>query len=99
MESQLKLDTLDTSYVSLAALIRHLRERQFRGRLHVQLDGYEADVFLYGAEAPSVWERELSSGRESQGDEAQQRLLVRAREPGGQITMYEDRPGVTAETT
>ena len=64
MESPLKLETLDTTYVSLAALIRHLREREFRGRLHVVLEGYEDDVFLYGSESLSLWERELSSGRE-----------------------------------
>jgi hypothetical protein len=97
MESQLKLKMLDTTYVSLAALIRHLRENEFRGRLHVAFDDYEADVFLYGTVAPSVWEREPSSGRESRGEEAQQRL-VRAREPGGRITIFEGRPG-TDETS
>lgn len=98
MESQLKLDTLDTKYVSLAALIRHLRESGFKGRLHVALDGYEADVFFYGDSAPSVMEKDLSSGRESRGEEAQQRLLVRAREPGGLITIYEGTPDTTVES-
>jgi len=89
MESPLKLETLNTTYVSLSGLIRYLRENDFRGRLHVVLDGYEADVFLYGSEPPSVWEKDLSSGRESRGEEAQQRLIVRSREPGGLITIYE----------
>ncbi len=89
MESPFKLESLNTSYVSLAALIRHLREGEFHGRLHVVLDGYEADVFLDGSKSTSVWERDLSNGRESRGEEAQQRLLVRAREPGGSITIFE----------
>ena len=89
MAEPFKFDTLDTSYVSLVALIRYLRANQFTGRLHVALEQYESDVFLYGAEPPSVWENDHAAGRESRGEEALQRLLVRAREPGGIITVYQ----------
>jgi len=92
MAEPLKLETLDTSFVNLAALIRHLRENNFIGRMHVALDQYEADIFLYGADNPSVWENDHSAGRESQGEAAMQRLLVRAREPGGLITLFEGSP-------
>jgi hypothetical protein len=69
MESSSKFETLDTSYVSLPALIRHLRERQFTGRLHVSLDKYEADVFLRGSSPPDVREKDYLSAREGEGDD------------------------------
>src|ERR1044072_57416 len=90
MPEPFKFDSLNTSYVSLASLLRYLREQDFRGRLHVALDQYEVDVFLYGSEAPSVWENDLAAGRESQGEAAMQRLMVRSREAGGVITVYEE---------
>jgi hypothetical protein len=89
MAAPYKFDTLNTSFVNLAALIRYLREKQFNGRLHIELDQYESDVFLYGPDSPSAWENDRATGREAQGDGVMQRLLVRAREPGGVITVYE----------
>jgi len=88
VNSAISFDTLNTSYVSLAALIRYLREQGISGQLHVALKDYEADVFLRGSEEPQVIERDLSSGREAQGSAALERLLVRAREAGGSITLY-----------
>jgi hypothetical protein len=85
-----KFETLDTGYVNLSALIHYLRERKFTGRLRVSLDEYEADIFLYGSSPPSVWESNRASGLEAPGDAAMERLLVRAREPGGSITVYEN---------
>lgn len=89
MDDSVKFESLDTSYVSLASLIRYLREREFLGRVHVALDQYEADIFIYGSDVPSVWESDHATGRGAQGDAAMERLLVRAREPGGLITVYE----------
>ena len=89
MDGSIKFESLDTSYVSLESLIRYLRDRDFVGRLHVAMDQYEADVFLYGADSPSVWESDHATGSGAQGDAAMERLLVRAREPRGLITVYE----------
>ncbi len=88
MEEIIKLETLDTSFVNLARLIRYLREREFSGRLHITLDEYEADVFLYPGTAPSVWEIDRVTGRDAQGEGALERLLVRSQEPGGLITIH-----------
>ncbi len=90
MDAIAKFETLNTSYVNLSALIHYLRERNFTGRLRVALDQYEADVFMYGSSAPSVWESNRASGLEAQGEAAMERLMVRAREPGGVITVYEN---------
>lgn len=89
MDGSIKFESLDTSYVNLESLIRYLRDRDFVGRLHVALDQYEADVFLYGADSPSVWESDHATGSGAQGDAAMERLLVRALEPRGLITIYE----------
>ena len=68
MPERFKVDTLSTGYVNLDALLRNLREQEFRRRLHLALDQHEVDVFLCGSEAPSVWENNRSAGRESQGE-------------------------------
>jgi hypothetical protein len=92
-------ENLDTAYVILAALLRYLRGREFAGRVHVSLDEYEAEVTLDGASAPRVREINHAAGREAEGDEALQRLLVRAREPGGRISVYENSDGELIEDT
>ena len=82
-------ENLDTSYVHLAALLRWLQQRGFIGRVHVELDEYTADVSLRADEAPIVRERDRMTGREAEGEAALHRLLVRARSPGGSISVYE----------
>ncbi|MCU1264038.1 MAG: hypothetical protein JWM21_356 [Acidobacteria bacterium] len=86
-------EELSTSYVNLAALIRHLRQQEFMGTLHVIVDQYEAEVRLHGASEPAVAEIDRANGRASESDGAMERLLVHAREPGGRIAVYENREG------
>jgi hypothetical protein len=80
---------LDTAYVSLAALVRHLQQRDFEGRVHVELDEYDADIFLAARERPRVRERDHVTGREAEGEAALQRIFVRASEPGGRVSVFE----------
>jgi hypothetical protein len=81
---------LDTTFVNLAALLRYLQQRGFVGRIHVVLAEYEAEVLLdEGGGAPRVREVDYATGRRAEGDDALPRLLVRAREPGGLINVYE----------
>lgn len=80
---------LDTAYVNLAALLRYLQRLDFIGRVHVELIEYEADVFLNSQEQPRVRERDHASGRVAEGEDALQRLMVRATEAGGLISVYE----------
>jgi hypothetical protein len=89
-------ENLDTAYVNLAALVRYLQERFFAGRIHVVLDEYEADVVLCGTEPPRVSETDHATGRQAEGEAALHRLFVRAREPGGTISVY-DTSGVAGE--
>lgn len=82
-------ENLDTAYVNLGALVRYLRGREFLGRVHVELDEYDADVFLRGKAEPEVVERDHATGRAEEGEAALHRLLVRAREAGGLVSVYE----------
>lgn len=81
-------ENLDTAYVNLAALLRYLQQRDFVGRVHVQLVEYEADVFLDAQDEPRVREIDHTTGREAEGEEAMQRVLVRAMEAGGLVSVY-----------
>ncbi len=89
MNSRILYENLDTSFVNLWALLRYLIQRGIVGRVHVQLQDYTADVFLTGSSTPMVHEIDHATGRESLEEAALHRLVVRAREPGGAITVYE----------
>lgn len=89
MNSRILYENLDTSFVNLWALLRYLIQRGVIGRVHVQLEDYSADVFLTGSSTPMVHEIDHATGRESLEEAALHRLVVRAREPGGAITVYE----------
>ncbi|HEY3025963.1 MAG TPA: hypothetical protein VGJ55_07430 [Pyrinomonadaceae bacterium] len=89
MNSRILYENLDTSFVNLWALLRYLIQRGIIGRVHVQLEDYTADVFLTGSSTPMVHEIDHATGRESLEEAALHRLVVRAREPGGAITVYE----------
>jgi hypothetical protein len=83
-------ENLDTAFVNVAALVRYLQARKFTGRIHVELDEYDADVFLNADASPNVRETDHATGRTAVGDAALQRLLVRAREAGGLVSVYEE---------
>ena len=82
-------ENLDTSFVNLSALIRHLRSRNFNGQARVHLRGYQAKITFSAGGQPSVEEHDQIAGRIAEGDEVLQRLLIRAREPGGTINVFE----------
>ncbi|HEV2881476.1 MAG TPA: hypothetical protein VGX24_09390 [Pyrinomonadaceae bacterium] len=88
-------ENLDTAYVNLAALLRYLQQRDFNGRVHVELDEYDGDIYLAAREAVRARERDHVTGREDTGQSALQRILVRASEPGGRISVYEGAGGET----
>lgn len=80
---------LDTSYVSLSALVKYLRNRQFAGCIKVSLSGYTAEILINEEKPLKVRERDLLTGRISEGVETFKRLLIRTREPGGTIDVYQ----------
>lgn len=82
-------ENLDTSFVNLSALIKYLRRRQFAGHVRIELSGYEADIYLTVGNGLKMREYDHIAGRVAEGEEALQRILIRSREPGGIINVYQ----------
>jgi hypothetical protein len=80
---------LDTSFVNLWALLRYLSQRGFVGRVHVELKDYTADVFVDGSSTPLVHEVDHATGADVLEEAALHRLVLRARESDGSITVFE----------
>lgn len=83
-------ENLNTSFVNLGALLRYLQQRDFKGRVSVDMGDYRAEVRLRAGEKPACRELDKAIGREGEGEAALQRLLVRAMEAGGTINVYRD---------
>src|SRR5438128_7737615 len=88
-KSRVLYENLDTSFVNLWALLRHLSQRAFVGRVHVEMDDYSADVFLTGSNTPLVHEVDRSAGTDVLEEAAMHRLVLRARESSGTISVFE----------
>lgn len=80
---------LDTSFVNVSALVRYLRRRQFVGSIRVELSGYEAEINLDEDNTLRVREFDRITGRIGEGEEALQRILIRSREPGGIVNVFQ----------
>lgn len=79
---------LDTSFVNVAALIRYLRRRDFDGSVRIELTGYEADLTIKNGDMTTV-ETDTMTGRTSEGEDAFKRVLIRSKEPGGVINVFQ----------
>ena len=88
-KSRVVHENLDTSFVNLWSLLRSLSQRGFIGRVHVELADYAADVYLTGSNTPLVHEIDRAAGTETLEHAALHRLVLRARESSGSITVFE----------
>ena len=97
-------ENLDTAFVNLWSLLRSLSQKGFVGRVHIELEDYSADVFMNGSSTPLVREIDRAAGTETLEEAALHRLVLRARETPGTISVFagadEAPPSVasTAET-
>lgn len=82
-------ENLDTAYVNLAALLRYLQDREFVGRVHVELVDCVADIFLNRDGVPRVRATDHVTSETTEGEAALQHLIVRSLESGGLINVYE----------
>ncbi|NNE66433.1 MAG: hypothetical protein HKN33_07685 [Pyrinomonadaceae bacterium] len=89
MNTRLVHQNLDTSFVDVSALIKYLRRRQFLGTVKLELNGYKAEINLKKSNQLKVMEHDEISGRISEGAEAFQRILIRSKEPGGSVNVYQ----------
>ena len=81
-------ENLDTSFINLSALIKYLRRKQFAGSVSVELGDYAAEIRFDETGDLTARENDRVSGRVSEGEEAFERILIRARQPGGIINVY-----------
>jgi hypothetical protein len=88
-KSRVLHENLDTSFVNLWSLLRSLSQRGFIGRVHVELTNYSADVYMTGSNTPLVHEIDRAAGTETLEQEALHRLVLRARESSGSISVFE----------
>lgn len=82
-------ENLDTAFVNLWSLLRSLTQKNFVGRVHVELQDYTADILMDGARTPMVREVDRAAGTETIEEAALHRVVLRARETPGTITVFE----------
>ena len=80
---------LDTTFVNIWSLLRSLTERGFTGCVRVDLPDYSAEVFMNGSGIPVVREIDRAAGTDVLEEGALHRLVLRARETPGTITVFE----------
>ena len=88
-KSRVVYENLDTAFVNLWALLRKLSQRGFIGRVRVELKDYTADVFMTGSSTPLVHEIDRAAGTDTLEEAALHRLVLRAREAPGTISVFE----------
>lgn len=88
-KSRVVHENLDTTFVNLWALLRSLSQRGFIGRVRVELKEYTADVFMTGSSTPLVHEIDHAAGTDTLEEGALHRLVLRAREAPGTISVFE----------
>jgi len=81
-------EKLDTTFVNLWALLRNLSQRGFIGRVRVEQKDYTADVFMTGSSTPLVHEVDHAAGTDTLEEGALHRLVLRAREAPGTISVF-----------
>lgn len=82
-------ENLDTTFVNLWSLLRSLTQKNFVGRVHVELKDYSADILMDGSRTPMVHEIDRAAGTETIEEAALHRVVLRARETPGTITVFE----------
>src|SRR6266436_5434055 len=88
-KSRIVHENLDTTFVNLWALLRNLSQRGFIGRVRVELKDYTADVFMTGSSTPLVHEIDRAAGTDTLEEAALHRLVLRARESPGRVSVFE----------
>src|SRR6266478_9144065 len=89
LKSRVVYENLDTTFVNLWALLRNLSQREFIGRVRVELKDYTADVFMTGSSTPLVHEIDHAAGTNTIEEAALHRLVLRVRGTPGTITVFE----------
>jgi hypothetical protein len=82
-------ENLETAFTNLWSLLRSLTQKNFIGRVHVELKDYSADIFMNGSNTPMVREIDRTAGTETLEEAGLHRVVLRARETPGTINVFE----------
>lgn len=96
MKKQPIHQNLNTSFVNVGALVRYLKGLQFVGSVRIELASYEAEIIFTESNTIRAREYDHIAGRISHGEQALQRILIRAKEPHGRINVYKATEGHTS---
>lgn len=91
-------ENMNTSFVNLAGLVRYLHGLQFVGTISIELSSYEAVIEFTAENTMRARENDHFSGRASSGEDALQRILIRAKEPGGLVHVFQETPSELPKT-
>lgn len=83
-------ENLNTAFVDLGSLVKHLYRLQFVGRVHIELSSYEADIVFRSKNLVHAREYDHLTGRLSDGEAALRSILEKAKEPNGRINVYRE---------
>ncbi len=97
-KSTVLYQNLDTSFVNLWGLLRKLTQDGFIGRVRVELKDYTADVFMTGSSTPLVHEIDRAAGTDTLEEAALHRLVLRARESPGRVSVFKGADEATAKS-
>ncbi len=78
---------LNTSFVNLTALVRHLWSLQFVGTVRVEFGNYEAEIKFLTNKKLQAREYDHNSRITGKGENAFHRILSRSQEPNGRINV------------
>ncbi len=93
MKKQPIHQNLNTTFVNVGALVRYLRGLSFVGSIRIELASYEAEIVFTESKTIRAREYDHIAGRISHGENALQRILIRAKEPHGRIHVYKATEG------
>ena len=93
MKKQPIHQNLNTSFVNVGALVRYLRSLQFVGSIRIELASYEAEIIFTESGVVRAREYDHIAGRISHGENALQRIMIRAKESHGRIHVYKSVEG------
>lgn len=83
-------ENLNTTFVDLGSLVKHLYGLQFVGRVHIELSSYEADIVFRSKNLVHAREYDHLTGRLRDGEKALRSILLKAKEPNGRINVYRE---------
>jgi hypothetical protein len=96
MKDRQLFENLDTSFVKLDALVRHLCRLSFAGTVMLTFEDYHGEIVLTPTGKLRVTEDDGTAETVRHGQKAFEHIMLRAEKPGGKINVVESEESVHA---